>query len=166
MKASVKSTLLVVALAAAALSALAQPGPGPAAGPGAGTGSGPGIGQNEPERRARMQERAGQHLAQRAAVLKAKLKLSAAQEGAWQDYVAAMKPPANPPLPSRTEIAKLSTPERLDKMRELRQQREAEFDRRDAATRTFYGTLSDEQKKIFDDNTGRPFREGRPWGAR
>jgi len=162
MKASFKPTLLMAALAASALTALAQPGPGPAAGPGAG----PGINQPDTERRTRMQDRAQQHMAQRATALKAKLKLRAEQENAWNDYVAAMKPPASPPLPNRAEIAKLSTPERLDKMRELRQRREAEFDKRDAATRTFYGTLSAEQKKIFDDNTGRPFREGRPWGAR
>ena len=105
-------------------------------------------------------------MTQRAAALKARLKLSAEQEGAWNTYIAAMKPPAQPLLPSRAEIAKLSTPERLDRMRELRKQREAEFDQRDAATRTFYGTLSAEQKKIFDDNTGRPFRDGRPWSPR
>ena len=158
MKASIKSTLLVAALATSALTALAQPGPGPGAGPGAGPAGGPGLNQPDADRRARMQER--------AAALKARLKLSAEQEGAWTTYVAAMKPPAKPPLPSRTEIAKLSTPERLDRMRELRKQHEAEFDQRDAATRAFYGTLSAEQKKIFDDNTGRPFRDGRQWGLR
>lgn len=166
MKASIKSTLLVAALATSALTALAQPGPGPGAGPGAGPAGGPGLNQPDADRRARMQERAKQHMTQRATALKARLKLSAEQEGAWTSYVAAMKPPAKPPLPSRTEIAKLSTPERLDRMRELRKQHEAEFDQRDAATRAFYGTLSAEQKKIFDDNTGRPFRDGRQWGLR
>jgi hypothetical protein len=42
-------------------------------------------------------------------------------------------------------------------MRELRKQRDAEMDKRDDATRTFYATLSAEQKKTFDANTGRPF---------
>lgn len=166
MKANFKPALLAAVLAASALTALAQPGPGPAGGPGAGPGAGPGINQPDPERRARMQERMKERMGQRATELKARLKLSAEQESAWSAYAAAMKPPANPPMPNRAEIAKLSTPERLDRMRELRKQREAEFDKRDAATRTFYGTLSAEQKKIFDDNTGRPFREGRPWGAR
>lgn len=166
MKASFKPVLLATVLATAALTALAQPGPGPAGGPGAGPAAGPGTSQPDPERRARMQERMKERMAQRATDLKAKLKLSAEQDSAWNTYAAAMKPPANPPLPKRDEIAKLSTPERLDKMRELRKQREAEFDKRDAATRSFYGTLSAEQKKIFDDNTGHPFREGRPWGAR
>lgn len=158
MKAHLKPLLLAAALAATA--AFAQPGP--AGGPG----MGPGAGQPEPERAARMQERRSEHMARRVADLKAKLKLTPEQENAWKDYAAAMKPPAQPPLPNRGEIDKLSTPERLDKMRELRKQREAEFDKRDAATRTFYGTLSAEQKKIFDDNTGRHFREGRQWGQR
>lgn len=160
MNARLKPLLLAAALAATAATAFAQPGP--AGGPG----MGPGAGQPEPERAARMQERRKDHMARHAADLKAKLKLTPEQENAWKDYAAAMKPPAQPPRPNRGEIDKLSTPERLDKMRELRKQREAEFDKRDAATRTFYGTLSAEQKKIFDDNTGRPFREGRQWGQR
>lgn len=154
MKASLKPALLLAALAASALTALAQPAPGPSST------------QPDSERRARLQERVKQHVAQRASDLKAQLELSAEQEAAWNTYVAAMKPPARPLLPNRADIAKLSTPERLDRMRELRQQREAEFDQRDAATRTFYGTLSAEQKKIFDDNTGRPYHQGRPWGQR
>ena len=160
MNARLKPLVLAATLALGAAGAFAQPGP--AGGPG----MGPGAGQPEPERAARMQERRQDHMARRAADLKAKLKLTPEQEGAWKDYAAAMKPPAHPPLPGRAEIDKLSTPERLDRMRELRKQCEAEFDKRDAATRTFYGTLSAEQKKIFDDNTGRPFREGRQWGQR
>lgn len=165
MKANFKPAVLAAMLATSALAALAQPaGPGP--GPGAGPGGGPGMQQQDPERRARMQERMKDHMARRAAELKAKLKLTAEQEGSWTAYLAAMKPPANPPVPKREDIAKLSTPERLDKMRELRKQREAEFDKRDAATRSFYNGLNAEQKKVFDDNTGRPFHEGRQWGQR
>lgn len=133
--------LLLAGLMAAAVSTLAQPGPG-AGGPGAGS----------PEIRERMQR----HMDSRTSDLKAKLKLSAEQEGAWASYVAAMKPSAPAAHPNRTELDKLTTPERLDKMREWRKQREAEMDKRDDATRAFYATLSDEQKKIFDANTGRP----------
>lgn len=142
--------LLLAGLMAAALTTLAQPGPG-AGGPGAG---GPGAGS--PEVRERMQDRMQRHMDRRTSDLKAKLKLSAGQEGAWTSYVAAMKPPTPAAHPSRTEMDKLTTPERLDKMREWRKQREAEMDKRDDATRAFYATLSDEQKKIFDANTGRP----------
>jgi hypothetical protein len=141
--------LLLAGLMAAAVSTLAQPGPG-AGGPGAGPGAA------SPELRERMQDRMQRHMDRRTSDLKAKLKLSAEQEGAWTSYVAAMKPPAPAAHPSRTELDKLTTPERLDKMREWRKQREAEMDKRDDATRAFYATLNDEQKKIFDANTGRP----------
>jgi Zn-finger nucleic acid-binding protein len=100
-------------------------------------------------------------MGQRAADIKAKLKLSPEQESAWTSYVAAMKPSADAKWPDRAEIEKLTTPERLDKMRELRKQRDAEMDKRDAATRTFYATLSPEQKKTFDANTSRPFHNRR-----
>ena len=142
--------LLLAGLMAAAVAALAQPGPG-AGGPGAG-----GPGASNPEFRERMQDRAQRHMDRRTSDLKAKLKLSTEQEGAWASYVATMKPPAPAAHPNRAEMDKLTTPERLDKMREWRKQREAEMDKRDDATRAFYATLNDEQKKIFDANTGRP----------
>ena len=145
MKPVIKTMALTGLLAC--LTALSQAQPIQGAGPGAGA-----TGPNS-DMRARMQE----HMGQRAADIKAKLKLSAEQEGAWAAYIAAMKPPANIQRPDRAEIDKLTTPERLDKMRELRKQRDAEMDKREAATRTFYATLTPEQKKIFDANTGRPF---------
>lgn len=153
---SVFKPVLLAGLMAVALGALAQPGPGPGAGPGAGN---PSASAN-PEFRDRLQARMQRHMDRRAADLKAKLKLSAEQDSAWNAYVAAMKPPAVGPHPSRAELDKLTTPERLDKMRELRKQREAEMDKRDDATRAFYATLTAEQKKVFDANTGRP------WGDR
>jgi len=143
--------VLLAGLMAVALTTLAQPGPG--TGPGAGAG-GPGA---SPEIRERIQARMNRHMDRRTASLKARLKLGAEQEGSWNTYVAAMKPPAVSPHPSRAEMDKLTTPERLDKMRELRKQREADMDKRDEATRTFYATLNAEQKKVFDANTGRPF---------
>jgi len=164
MKTSVKPLLLAAVLATSALTAFAQPGMG--AGPAAGPGTGPCASAPDGERRSRMQERWKDHMAQRAADLKARLKLSSEQESAWNTYTASMKPPASAAVPNRADIAKLSTPERLDKMQELRKLREAEFDKRDAATRSFYAVLSAEQKKVFDDNTGRPFHHGRQWGQR
>jgi periplasmic protein CpxP/Spy len=143
MKPVIKTILLTGLLASIAALSQAQPGPGPGAG---------GTGPNN-DTRARMQERIGQ----RTADIKAKLKLTPEQEGAWATYIAAMKPPANVQRPDRAELDKLSTPERLDKMRELRKQRDAEMDKREDATRAFYATLSAEQKKTFDANTGRPF---------
>ncbi|MDO8770977.1 MAG: Spy/CpxP family protein refolding chaperone, partial [Burkholderiaceae bacterium] len=108
---------------------------------------------------AKMQGHRQERAAKRLAGLKAKLKITAAQEGAWTAFSTAMTPPANgmgmrhdPAL--RAEMEKLTTPERIDKMRALRQQRmttmNAEMDKRANATKTFYGVLSSEQKAVFD----------------
>ena len=154
MKHTSKSVFLTGLLASLAALSQAQPAPGP--GPAMG-----GPAQNS-EMRTRMQE----HMGQRVADIKAKLKLAPEQEGAWNAYIAAMKPPADIKRPDRAEIDKLSTPERLDRMRDLRQQRDAEMDRRDAATRAFYATLSAQQKKTFDANAGRPMHQRPPQGPR
>ncbi len=111
----------------------------------------------------RMQTHRQERATQRLAALKAKLKITTAQEGAWTTFSTAMKPPSNaaggmmgmrhdPKL--KAEMDKLTTPERIDKMRALRQQRmtamNAEMDKRADATKAFYGTLSSEQKAVFD----------------
>jgi Spy/CpxP family protein refolding chaperone len=150
MKVNFKPVVLAAVLATSALVALAQSGPGPA------TGAGPGMHQPDGERHTRQQER----MAKRAADLKAKLKLSAEQESNWNAFLAAMKPPARASMPTREDLAKLSTPERLDKMNELRKQRDAAFEQRDVATRTFYSALNAEQKKVFDESTARSHRHG------
>lgn len=146
--------VLAAVLATSALAVLAQPAGSPPPQGGAG-----GMQQSEPEHRAHRQERMKAHMAQRAAELKADLQLTPEQESGWNAYLAAMKPAAAPARPKREDIAKLSTPERLDKMREMRQQREAAFDQRDAATRSFYAGLSAEQQKTFDARTARPMHE-------
>jgi hypothetical protein len=98
-----------------------------------------------------MQER----MARRQAVLKQKLQITPAQEGAWTAFTTAMKPPANMQRPQRGEFEKLTTPERIDKMRAMRSARMAEMDKRADATKTFYAALSPEQKKVFDAETAR-----------
>ena len=140
--------LTALALVTLGLAAGAQTAP-PAAGtaPATTTTAREGHGHMDP---ARMQER----MAKRLDALKQKLQLSSGQETNWTAYVAALKP--NPlQRPDRAEIAKLSTPERIDRMRELRTTRIAEMDKRGDATKSFYATLSAEQKKVFDDETAR-----------
>ena len=94
--------------------------------------------------------------AKRSAELKAKLKITAAQEASWTTFSNAMKPPtqANKPAIDRAELAKLPTPERLDKMKALRTEhlasRNADMEQRDQAVKTFYNTLTADQKKVFD----------------
>ena len=98
-------------------------------------------------------------MAKRAADMKAKLKITPAQESAWTTFTAAMKPPAggmgwHQSPEQRAEMDKLSTPERIDKMRALRIQRMTELntlaDQRGDATKVFYAQLSAEQKAVFD----------------
>jgi protein CpxP len=112
-------------------------------------------GQADPARMqqhmARMQQRMAKHLER----FKQKLQLTPAQEGAWNSYLAALKPSGNFHRHDRAEFARLPTPERIDRMRALRSERIAEMDRRGDATKTFYAALSPQQKKVFDDTTAR-----------
>ena len=99
-------------------------------------------------------------MVKRQAELKARLKITPAQEGAWTTFTASMQPPARmmsgerPMAAQRTELDKLTTPERIDKMKALRTQRmaemNAEMDKRGDATKAFYAALSLEQQKTFD----------------
>ena len=123
-------------------------------GQGAGQGQGPGF-MHE-----RMQAHRQARAEKRLAELKTKLKITAAQEGAWTTFTTAMKPPAAGAMgvrhdpAHRAEMQKLTTPERLEKMRAMRQGRQtlmnAEMDKRADATKAFYAALSSEQKAVFD----------------
>ena len=96
---------------------------------------------------ARMQAMFAKHLAK----LKAKLKITAEQEGAWTSFTDAIKPPATPPEhPDHAEWAKLTTPERIDRMQAMHSSREAAMSKRADATKTFYAALNADQQKVFD----------------
>ena len=114
-----------------------------------------------------------ERMVKRQAELKTKLKITPAQEGAWATFAAAMQPPANmaggmmgthhdPKV--KADMDKLTTPERIDKMRALRAERmttmNAEMDKRGAATKAFYAVLSSEQKAVFDAVSMRGGRHG------
>ncbi len=115
------------------------------------------------------QSRWQEHAAKRQADLKAKLKITASQEGAWTNFTAAMQPPAlamdwKKHQEDRAAMEKLTTPERIDKMRALRTERmatmNANMDKRAEATKAFYATLTSEQKAVFDAVTMRGDRKG------
>lgn len=158
MKLSNKRMLLAGLLATVGFAAVAQNAP--PAGPPAGHGGMMGMHQGDPSKmNERMQAHGQKRATKRLAVLKAKLKITPAQEGAWTTFSATMKPPADAmgmrlDPAKRAEMDKLTTPERIDKMRTLRQQRmttmNAEMDKRADATKAFYGVLSSEQKAVFD----------------
>ena len=153
--ATLKSLVLAGLLATLGASAMAQGAPAaPPAGPAvAGKPAdhhGDHMGRHDP---AKMQAMMAKHQAE----LKAKLKITPAQEGAWTSYTAAMQPPvhgARQTPEQRAEFDKLTAPERIDKMRAMRTQRmtdmSAAMDKRGDATKTFYAALTPEQKKVFD----------------
>jgi protein CpxP len=97
---------------------------------------------------------------QRMADLKQKLQLTAAQEGAWTQFTNAMRPTGNAQRVDREALSKLSTPDRIDQMRALRNQRIAEMDRRGDATKAFYNALTPAQKTVFDAETAKRGHRG------
>lgn len=108
-----------------------------------------GIGKMDPARMQAVMDK-------RHAALKTQLKITPAQEAAWTDFLASHKAPAGmkgQPA-AMPDMSKLSTPERLDKMKELRAQHMAEMttamDKRTEATKAFYAVLTPEQQKVFD----------------
>ena len=98
-------------------------------------------------------------MAKRQAELKERLKLSAAQESAWANFVIATQPPAamaarmDPEQRRKRpdDMQKLTTPERIDHMSAMKAQRDAEMSRRGEATKVFYAVLTPEQQKVFDN---------------
>ncbi len=102
--------------------------------------------------------------ARHQAELKTKLSLNPAQENAWASYAAATQPPAamaarmDPEQRKKMhdDMQKLSTPERIDRMNEMKTERDAEMAKRGAATKAFYAQLTPQQQQAFDANTMRP----------
>ena len=154
--ASLNSLVLAGLLATVGASAMAQAPAAPATAPAPATAGKPAghhgdrMARHDP---AKMQA----WVAKRQADLKAKLKITPAQEGAWTSYTASMQPPARGARPTpeqRAEFDKLTTPQRIDKMKEMRTQRMAEMntamDKRGEATKTFYAALTPDQQKVFD----------------
>lgn len=107
-------------------------------------------------------EKVQQHLS----TLKNKLHITASQEGAWTPFAAAMQPTAKPNAawPSHAELDHLTTPERIDKMKQLRVQHHetmlAQMGQRDEAVKALYNTLNADQKKVFDAEHSRMGRRG------
>jgi protein CpxP len=155
MKLAVKSNVYLQRFALAALlatlgvSAMAQSAPVSTAAPS--SVSEGRMGKHDP---AKMQAM----MAKRQAELKAALKITPAQEGAWTTYTAAMQPPAGMHAwrtpEQRAEMDKLTTPQRIDKMRDMRAQRMTEMNatmnKRGDATKALYAALTAEQQKAFD----------------
>ena len=148
MRHNFRTIVLTGLLATAGIgSAIAQttPAPAPQTAPSANPQGGPGGRMDPARREARMQK----HFAE----MKAKLRITAEQEGNWNTFVASMRPPEGGmkgQRPDRAEFARLTTPQRIDKMREMRARHQAESDRRGESIKAFYATLTPAQQQTFD----------------
>jgi len=100
----------------------------------------------------RMAQRHAQHMAD----LKAALGIAPDQESAWSQFEAAMQPPEKPqPFGKPGEWAKLTTPERIDRMEQRMADRQQHFKQMGDAIKAFYGQLTPQQQKIFDERSMR-----------
>lgn len=99
----------------------------------------------------KMQADHSQRFTERMNKLHDALKLTSAQEPAWTTYVAAVTPAADAhPAADRAANAALSAPERADKHLAMAKAHMATMEAHVAAMKTFYGTLTADQKKTFD----------------
>ncbi|MBT9551463.1 MAG: Spy/CpxP family protein refolding chaperone [Hydrogenophaga sp.] len=156
-----KRTLIAASLAAAfvglSATAIAQNAGGPGMSPDmhtqhmaqrateAGKGQGDMAGKMA-QRMEQMQKRHAEHQAQ----LKTTLKITAAQEPAWNAYVASTTPTPRMGKTAGEDWSKLTTPQRLDKMQAHKAERDAQMTKRIDAVKTFYAALTPEQQKVFD----------------
>jgi Spy/CpxP family protein refolding chaperone len=108
------------------------------------------------ERQAKHAEFAAKR-AQRIAKLHDELKITPAQENAWNAFVASMQPGQHGMREhgDRATWAGLTAPQRAEKMLAMQKARTAAMEQHVAALNSFYSVLSPEQKKVFDEKTAR-----------
>ena len=112
------------------------------------------------ERQAKRAEFAAKHeqmRAERVAKLHDELRITPAQESAWNGFVASMQRPqhADGQHGDRAAWAGLSAPQRAEKMIAMQKARTAAMEQRLSALNTFYSVLSPDQKKVFDEKSAR-----------
>lgn len=101
-------------------------------------------------------ERRERFMEERLAELRNELKLTQTQEADWNTWTAKIKEikeKKKQSRPDREAMKNLPAPERLEKMIELHKARTAYLEEALAATKTFYATLTPEQRKVFDEKT-------------
>lgn len=109
-----------------------------------------------------MQQRRAERHARRMDELKSQLQLSEAQQDAWNQFSSATQPPSAEQRQrfDRAEFEKLTTPERIDRMQQRADERQARMKQRGDAVKQFYGQLTPEQQKTFDAQYMRHGRGG------
>lgn len=98
------------------------------------------------------QEHRVEHFEKHQERLHTVLQLTAAQENAWNNYQAQIKPKDKGEHPDVAGLDKMNTLQRLDKMEAVDKERDVRQAERSKAIRTFYAQLNDAQKKVFDEN--------------
>ncbi len=102
-------------------------------------------------------ERDAQRHQHRMDKLKQSLKLSQDQGQAWAAFEGAMQP-GTMTRPDHEAMSKMTTPERLEVMTQMKTQHSAQMQKRLDATRAFYAALTPEQQKTFDQETAQMMR--------
>ncbi|HEY8049029.1 MAG TPA: Spy/CpxP family protein refolding chaperone [Ramlibacter sp.] len=155
---NLKTIAAAAMLAAASLAAQAQMPPPP---PGAGM---PPAQMRDGQMREHIQQHMQQRMQRRMEGLKRILQITPNQEGAWNAWATAMRP-AQPMQAGwhheREEFSRMTTPERIDRLRQVRARRDAEMDRRADATKVFYTQLTPPQQKAFDEISLKFLKPGR-----
>lgn len=136
---SIRSTLIAASLLAG-LSGLAM-SQSPAEAPTPGT---------RVDRMEKMHVKMGERHAKHLTNLKSKLSLQTSQEGAWAGFVQSMQKPERTARPDRASMDAMSTPERLDRMQAMMVERNVQMQKRIEGTKSFYTSLTAEQKQVFD----------------
>jgi hypothetical protein len=110
-------------------------------------------------------EEKGAWLEKNLETLREALKLTPAQEPAWAEWAGKAKAVRSEGKEWRKDFEswdKLTAVERLEKMLAKSKERQAKLEAQIAATKTFYATLSAEQKPVFDQQWAfRPHGRGR-----
>ena len=92
-----------------------------------------------------------ERMAQQHQKLHDALKLTPDQDSAWKKFMDSEHPMAKPEPGKPEDWAKLTTPERADKMMERMREHQSRMFEHLVALKDFYAVLTPEQKKTFDD---------------
>ena len=105
----------------------------------------------------------------RLANMKAALKITAAQEAAWQAFAATAKEQAASMQAARAQLRdprSATAPDRMAQRAQMMQQRAAGMAAMTNAFNALYDVLTAEQKAIADQSFGMAGHRGKPYGRR
>lgn len=114
----------------------------------------PAAGADKAPMMEQMQQKRQEMKAKHQAHMHDKLKITAEQEGAWKAFLDSHSnaPHQRPTAEERKAMEALSTPARMEKMLDKRKESLALMQKHVEALKQFYGVLTAEQQKTFDDS--------------